>query len=163
MTLLTIQSRGFSVEIDTSRVSDALMDQAALHGLKQKIADSAAGAKKEFEESDGTVSVGELGKMRMQSVVDSLVNGEWGVVREGGASVDPIDRELCSMIKPMIKKAIGAEKYKVLSAKERNDSALAKFAEQSEDTQSALRTQAQSRIDARKIEKTSLSGIALEM
>ena len=40
---LTVESRGLSVTLDVTKLGATLFTRAALHGLKQKIADAAAG------------------------------------------------------------------------------------------------------------------------
>lgn len=80
MTNLVITSRGLSVELNVTGLTQEIREKAMLHGLKQKVADAAAGAK----DTDDGQTAAQNAQVAMQTVVDALVAGSWG--RERGAS-----------------------------------------------------------------------------
>lgn len=80
---LDVTSREQSVTLDVTKLPVAIIERAIAHGLTQKIADAAAGAKRVAEESDD-MTVEEATVSLMQAVVDTLEGGSWG--RERGAA-----------------------------------------------------------------------------
>lgn len=64
---------GNELSLTLDELSGAIVTQLALHGLVQKVGDSAAGAKGDYNAA----------KESMQGVIDNLKNGRWGAVREG--------------------------------------------------------------------------------
>ena len=69
----------------------AFFAHAALHGLKQAIADAAAGSKAKAEAEESEVSVIEQTQIDMDSKIATLVTGEWSVRREAAAA-DPVGK-----------------------------------------------------------------------
>lgn len=65
---------GTTLEFDMQKVNDDLKRRLAFHGAKQKIADSYAGVKGNFDE----------GIANAQGVIDQIYGGDWEAEREGG-------------------------------------------------------------------------------
>jgi hypothetical protein len=71
---ITFSIAGFpDITIDTSRLPEGVRDRAVLHGISQRVGDSAAGLGHDLKRAHAT----------MQSVVDRLMAGEWGTERVG--------------------------------------------------------------------------------
>lgn len=87
---VTAQKGEASVDFVTAKLTDEIVGKLILHGLKQKIADAAASAKKASEADDETRSVVEIAEDLMAKVVTNLERGEWGTERTG-ATGDPLD------------------------------------------------------------------------
>ncbi len=67
-------ANGTTLEIDCSELNESMRQHLMLHGASQKIGDSFAGVKGNFQE----------GIANAQAVIDQLRNGEWTGDREGG-------------------------------------------------------------------------------
>lgn len=107
---LDVQSRGLTVTVDITKLPEDIIAHAVLHGLKQRIADSAAGAaysaclaaigtekaKHKANVSEWTgdesnrMAIAKEGERMMLATVATLEGGDWGVVRTGGGGVDPV-------------------------------------------------------------------------
>lgn len=79
-----VVAAGKSVTVPITSLSPEIVGKLVIHGLRQKVADAAAGAKKIAEEAGG--DKGDIAKSLMQGVVDSLVEGKWAQ-RVAGAPV----------------------------------------------------------------------------
>ena len=170
----TIASRGLSVSIDLGALSESIIERAAEHGIKQKVADAAAGAKRAAfrNKKDGETEeqyeaafkrfgddptdkqlIAETGQALMQKVVDALTLGDWGVERSAGAGLGRIDVE---MAKLYIEGA-RMEFDKGTKAPAKYAAALEELAECAEDTQAKVRKLAESKIAKEDEEAASLS------
>lgn len=106
---LVVTSREQSVTLDLGKLSPELIARAALHGLTQKIADAAAGAKKAAEESDGAMTVEEATASLMQAVVDTLEGGSWGRERGAASGLSERDRMARKVVGDWFRDAYGKE------------------------------------------------------
>jgi hypothetical protein len=97
-----ITSRDIGVEVDVTKLSPEIVAKLALHGLTQKVGDSAAGALKEagFEgrkfkdlSDDEKAKVNKVAKDTMLETIENLYKGEWAE-RRAGASVDPVTQRI---------------------------------------------------------------------
>lgn len=86
-----------SVTVDETKLSADIMTKLALHGLHQKIADSAAGAKTEAEAIAA-----------MNKTVDSLMKGEWAT-RTASEGVDEQTRVTRSIMRRSAKAKFGSK------------------------------------------------------
>lgn len=75
-----ILGNGLKVEADLTAMAGGMVEQLALHGLSQKVGDSAAGFSKAGDYS------GAFGAM--QQVVDNLYAGQWSTRGQGGGVSD---------------------------------------------------------------------------
>lgn len=75
-----VLGNGLKVEADISQLPESMVTQLALHGLSQKVGDSAAGFSKSGDYS------GAFGAM--QQVVDNLYAGQWSTRGQGGGISD---------------------------------------------------------------------------
>lgn len=102
-TTFDVESRGMALVIDLAKLSDAVLAQAVLHGLKQKIADAASGALKATVEGmskhdvpaflaseSGKRQIAENGFAMMQKAYDALCDGDWKAERASAAPADPV-------------------------------------------------------------------------
>lgn len=104
-----IVSRGVEVTVQLADLSDAILTQLALHGLRQKVGDAAsqastaacethfgsadynkADAKAWLELPQGQKAVAEMTKTMMQKAIDALLAGEWSM-RQGSGVVKTQD------------------------------------------------------------------------
>lgn len=83
--------------VDLAALPAALITDLLLHGLKQKIADAASGAKTEAE------AQGSMDKAR-----DAIMAGEWSS-RGSGESLDPFTREARKLVRAAYKAKVGAK------------------------------------------------------
>lgn len=73
-TIEIVLAGGYELVVDTSKLTDIIIHQAMLHGLKQKLVDSVAGkAGKEAHEA-------------LKATAEMLLEGNWTRPREGGGS-----------------------------------------------------------------------------
>ena len=86
-----VTSRGETVTVDVAKLSADLVARAVLHGLKQRIGDSAAGAAK-VAAASYDMTVEEVTASFMQDVVDTLHAGSWGIERGAGGGISARDR-----------------------------------------------------------------------
>lgn len=101
-TALRIARRGddtgeFNVTVTESMVAEIaghFSTKLFYHGLRQKIADAAAGATSHAD-----------AKARMDTVIDNLRNGVWGRERGSATNENPIDRFIRAVIKSMLSEA----------------------------------------------------------
>ncbi len=115
---ITITSRGLSVALPVATLSPELLVKAALHGLKQKVSDAAAGAmvaawrnreegetveayeaaRKVWAESDaGKADIASKGQALMQKVCDTLVAGDWGADRATGSGLTDVQQAMAKL------------------------------------------------------------------
>jgi len=88
---LEVTSREQSVTLDLSKLDATLVAKAVLHGLTQKVADAAAGAKRVADESDD-MTVEQATVSLMQAIVETLEGGSWGRERGAGSGLSARDR-----------------------------------------------------------------------
>lgn len=89
-----------SVSIDLAAIPESLWEKLALHGLKQKIADAASGAKTKAE-----------AEASMAKACDALIAGDWSSRGEGtGASFETIVAR--SVMRNAAKLQLGAKSEK---------------------------------------------------
>jgi hypothetical protein len=117
--VLGVTSREQTVEIDLTKLSDEILAQAIIHGLTQKIADAAAGAKKLSEAEDETRSVDEITYDLMSKVVTQLTNGDWGRTRGAASGLPAWWNEARAAVRDTVKK-LDAAKYKAATQAERD-------------------------------------------
>jgi len=79
-----VTSREQTVVVELAKLSPEIVHELVLHGLTQKIADAASGAKKIAEETKESVE--KVTMALMQKALDGLYAGEWMRKREGGAA-----------------------------------------------------------------------------
>ena len=85
-TSFDVNAGGATVTIDVGALSPGMIEQLVLHGLRQKVADAAAGAKKVSEAEDETRTKSDIAFDLMSKVKANLESGTWGATRgEGGA------------------------------------------------------------------------------
>lgn len=159
--VLAVTSRGQSVEVKVADLTPELMAKLAMHGLTQKVADAAAGAKKVSDESD--VSIEEATLSLMQKVVDRLHDGDWGVERGGGAAADPLDKYRIEVLRDIMRSPAG-EKIKtkhdaIDGTKERRDFLLAVAAKNAD----KIDPEAQRRFDVAKAAAKNAKGLDLDI
>lgn len=100
---VTAQRGEAKVTIDVSKLSVDIVEKLAMHGLRQKVADAAASAKKASEEEGETRTVAEIAEALMTKVVKNLEAGEWGAERGAGTSVDPMDKYRIQVVRGALK------------------------------------------------------------
>ena len=137
-----VTSRDTFVSVDVAKLTPEIIAKLALHGLTQKVGDSAASAMADagfkgmkFADLDETqqASVQALAKAAMAATVEALVKGEWTERREGAASVDPVVARVRSLFGAWLRanaKGVWAGNFKSLEADKRGPALDAFLADQ---------------------------------
>lgn len=103
-----VSSRGKTVTVDLAKLSPDMIAKLALHGLTQKVADAAAGAKKAAGEDADDATIADTGWNLMDAVAKRLEAGDWGAERGGGATADPLDKWRLAVMRDIMKTPKGA-------------------------------------------------------
>lgn len=103
---IAVSSRERSVHIDTARLSPEIIAKLVVHGLTQKVADAASGAKKIAEETNADVH--DVTVNLMSKAVDALVAGEWST-RVAGEGVSLETRVARQITRTMAKAKMGSK------------------------------------------------------
>ena len=98
---------GIVVDIDLDELSEEISDQLLVHGLTQKVRDSFAAAKGDFNFAVGNA----------QKVIENLVNGQWNASRASGDG-KPRTTELAEAISNLMKKPLEEVQASVEAASE---------------------------------------------
>ena len=83
-----VNAGGAIVTIDLGALSPGMIEQLVLHGLRQKVADAAAGAKKVHETDGETRTKSDIAFDLMSKVKVNLESGTWGATRGESAGGD---------------------------------------------------------------------------
>lgn len=103
---IAVTSRERSVTVDVTKLSADIIAKLVVHGLTQKVADAASGAKKIAEESGG--DVGDVTENLMAKAVDALVAGDWST-RTAGEGVSIETRVARQITRTMAKAKMGSK------------------------------------------------------
>lgn len=104
-----VSSRGKTVTVDLAKLDADMIAKLALHGLTQKVADAAAGAKKAAGEDADEEMIAETGWQLMDAVAKRLEAGDWGAERGGGSAADPLDKYRLQVMRDIMKTPKGAD------------------------------------------------------
>jgi hypothetical protein len=169
-----VTSRDMTVGIVLSDLPAELFAKAALHGIKQKVSDAAAGAalaafrnkdegetaeafKKAFDafkdDKVNELKIAETGLALMQKAVASLVAGEWKTARGTGDKLSDVEIEMAKLF------ADGAKlKFpKGMKTPERYADALGQLETRPEETQKAVRRLAEETVARKAREDAALA------
>ena len=105
-TIVTVTSRGQSVEIDTSKLTDELIAELVVHGLVQKVSDAASQAKAIADKSEDSVEA--ITEQLMLKARDALYAGDW-TRRSAGAGIDDATRVARQIVRASFKKQVGGK------------------------------------------------------
>ena len=97
---LAIVSRKVVATLDITKLNPTIMAQAAMHGLKQKIADAAASAASLAAAEDETRTVEEVALDLMEKAIRRLCESGWTASRE---AADPLARWARKIVLAVIK------------------------------------------------------------
>ena len=111
-----VSSRGKTVTVDVAKLDADMIVKLALHGLTQKVADAAAGAKKAAGEDASDELIAETGFQLMDAVARRLESGDWGAERGVGGTSDPLDKWRLAVMRDIMKTPNGAELKKMYDA-----------------------------------------------
>ena len=104
--MITVTSRGISVDVDITKLTDELLSRLVAHGIGQKVGDSASQAKSIAGESDDTVE--NITKNLMNKAIDALYSGEWAH-RKVAAGVDEFTAQARKLVRIAVKAKFGAK------------------------------------------------------
>jgi len=116
-----VSSRGKTVTVDLAKLDADMIAKLALHGLTQKVADAAAGAKKAAGEDADEEAIAETGFQLMDAVAKRLEAGDWGAERGSGTTTDPLDKYRLQVMRDIMKTPKGAELKKAHDAIDSKD------------------------------------------
>ena len=127
---IAVTSRERSVTVDVTKLSADIIAKLVIHGLTQRVADAASGAKKVAEESN--TDIGNTTVAMMQKAVDSLLAGEWST-RTASEGVSIEARVARQITRQLVKAKFGGKspewaKFTGLSDEEQNAKLGAWFA-----------------------------------
>lgn len=77
-------SNGQVLELDAAHLTEAIIEQALMHGLKQKLVDAAAISR---DPATGRTATIDTKFAAVKEVFDRLLSGEWNKRREGAGAV----------------------------------------------------------------------------
>lgn len=103
---VVVMSRGVSVTVDTTKLSDEIKSRLFIHGLTQKVADAASSAAKVASETGATVE--DVTLAQMSKAVDALLVGEWAM-RTAGEGVSEETKVKRIVMRAMVKAKFGAK------------------------------------------------------
>lgn len=168
-----VMSRDIGVEVKVDDLSADIIGKLALHGLTQKVGDSAASALKDagFEGrkfadlTDGEkAKVREHAKSAMQGTVDALLRGEWTERRAGGESLGEVERRMLKLFGEFIRENaadVWKETFKPLEGAERAEKLLAFMRGQEDDFKAELEASAKAELDRERATAKKLGGLKL--
>lgn len=102
-TVYTVQAGGGEVTVNVENLTDEIIAKLVIHGLRQKVADAAASAKKLSEADDETRDKAVIASDLMEKVRKNLEAGEWGAERGAGATGDPLDKWRLQVVRRALK------------------------------------------------------------
>lgn len=168
-----VTSRDRNVSVDVTKLSADILAKLALHGLTQKVADSAASALADagfaglkfgdLEEADKN-KVRDAATAAMVATIESLVAGEWSE-RRAATAVDPVTARIRRNLGEWLRaqgKAAWAP-YKALEGDERMAAIDAFFAEQDDETQAAVTKVAKDELAAEAKQKQKLGTLGIKL
>lgn len=168
-----IVSRSVGVEADLSKLSAEIIAKLALHGLTQKVADSAAGAMaacghgksgdgKSFADltKDEAAKVEAWGKDAMAETLASLVAGNWSERREGSGAT-PLVARIRVLIGAMLR-AEAKDTWKDIKDADDKEAQLdAIFDGQDDDFRAAIEAKAEAELEAEAKAKAETGKLAI--
>ena len=104
--LVSVASRGVSVDVDTTKLSDELIAELVVHGLVQKVSDAASQAKAIADKSDDSVEA--ITEQLMLKARDALYAGDW-TRRGAGAGIDDATRVARQIVRASFKAQVGGK------------------------------------------------------
>ncbi len=159
---LEVVASGKSVKVDLTKLSADIVSKLVIHGLRQKVADAAAGAKKVAEESGA--DKGDTAKALMQKVVDSLEKGDWGS-RQAASPVSSEQKVQRQIVKTLWNEKATDEakaKFKDMTAQEQGEFLDALFAKQKPERQAAIADMVKAELEAQKKKQAMLASLVAE-
>ena len=168
-----VTSRDVGVTVDLSKLSAEIIAKLALHGLGQKVGDSAASAMKDagFEgrkfadlKDEEKAKVRDHAKTAMQATVDALIAGNWSERRVGGESLSEVEKRMLANFGEWLRenaKDIWKENFKPLEGAERTEALLAFMRGQDDEFVAELRTSAEAELKREAEAKAKLGKLKL--
>lgn len=168
-----ITSRDRNVQVAIGDLRPEIIAKLALHGLTQKVADSAASALadagfegmsfKDLDEADKD-KVRDAATAAMNATIDSLVKGEWSE-RRAAQAVDPVTKRIRVILGDWLR-ATGKEAwapFKALEGDARAEALDQFFADQDDATQAAVKEQAETELAAEAKQKAKIAKLGLKV
>lgn len=170
-----VTSRDIGIEVKVGDLSADMIAKLALHGLTQKVGDSAAGALKDagFEgrkfadlSDDEKAKVREHAKASMVATVDALMKGEWAERRAGGNGLTEVERKRLALFGEWLRedhKAVWAAEFKPLEGAERQDALAAFFLGQEPEVRDHFTELAETAIAEERARKAKLGALSFKL
>ena len=171
---LVVESRKKTVSINIDSLSVDIVAKLVLHGLTQKIGDSAASATKDAviavsgvekptkatfdaltdkQKAEVTAKAADIGLAYMEETVKSLESGVWGATRTSGPTVTPLQTAIRNVARGLLVPTFNdasKAKWKELNTAERNAKLDEIIAKQKPATLAAWTKTAEADIEAEK-------------
>ncbi len=168
-----VSSRDRNVSVDLGKLSGEIIAKLALHGLTQKVADSAASALadagfeglsfKDLPDTDKD-KVRDAAVAAMNGTIESLIAGEWSE-RRAAQAVDPVTKRIRAILGEWLR-ATGKDAwapFKALEGDARGEALDKFFAEQDDATQAAVKEQAETELAAEAKQKAKIAKLGLQV
>lgn len=165
MNNVVITSRARSVTVDVEKLSAEIITKLIVHGLTQKVADAASGAKAIADKE--SLDVGDVTESLMQKAADALLAGEWSS-RSAGEAVSEETKVQRLVTRNMVKAKFGAKspewaKFTGLSDDEQDAKLDAWFAANAEKLDGSVKDELKRREAARKAKAKLADGVVFEL
>lgn len=166
-----VASRKVNVEIDLSKISADIAMKLMLHGLTQKVSDSAASAMADaglkglkFDElpTEDQGKVQDFARKAMLATIESLIAGEWSE-RVAGESVNPVVARIRVKFGALLRDKAKAKWAEIKDADDKGERLDALFATQPEATQAALTKLAKAELAAEAKSKAEAKAMNVEI
>ena len=165
MTVITITSRGVSVDVDTSKLNEDVLAKLLAYGITQKVGDAASGAAKVATETGASVE--DVTKGMMSKAVDALIAGEWSI-RTAGEGVSERTKVERAVMRNAVKVKLGStspkwKEFTGLSDADQNAKLDAMYATNAEKLAPAVDAELKRREDARKAKAKLADGLSIDI
>lgn len=168
-----VTSRDIWTEVRFGGLSAEIVAKLVMHGVTQKVGDSAASAMKDagfegrkFPElaDDEKAKVRDVAKSAMNGTIEALMRGEWSERRVGGTALSELEKEMLVQFGAWLRaeaKDVWAENFKPLEGAERTEALLTFMRGQDEEFITGLKAMAEEVLEAAKRAKAGLGKLKL--
>lgn len=167
-----IVSRDMGVEANFEKLSVSMIEKLVLHGITQKVADSAAGAMKgagfegrKFSDlsAAGRTAVQAWGKNAMAETLATLESGLWAERKAGGVAVSPIAARVRVLFAAYLRTESKPTWAAIKDADDKNDLLDAMIADLDADVKEYFLNRAEVELAAEAATKTKINALKIKI